>query len=951
MFKNKFSYWLILIICSIVSMFFFSYSYNISVNTIDKLSENKIESEYEYLKSNIDYFQKDRKAYLSILTNNQVVKDYLNVSNEANKNKLEKIFIEQISMLDFVMQLRIISLEGKELLRVDKNKNEIKIIPLEKLQNKSNRDYFRKFILLEQDEIGISSLDLNEENGIIEKPFNSTLRISMPVFDKGVKKALIVINYSMNNWLEQFVKSSSLNIYLLDSDGFFIVHPDNKFKWSKYLEPQINSKDIFDIEKEYTKNITLWDDKQYTLIYDFKDTNDKRIFVDQSKWIGFITIIGILILILPFIVIIYKYIKELKNNEKKVNRILDNAFDSVLMIDSKGIIQTINAVTSKTFGYTKEELIGKNVNILIPEPHHSKHDDYLKSHNPNLMAKVLGSQRELFGLSKSNKLIPINLAITKFLIDSKMYFIGTIRNVSEEKETKKLFENVFTKSPLGIALVLDDGSFWRLNDNFCNTVGYSQDELMKLTFQDITHADDLNKDLEFVNKLITKELDSYSLEKRYIHKDGTIVWINLSVRPIFLDDKKEKLEFFIAMIENITERKLILEKLDITTKRLMQAEEISLLGHWDWDILKDSLYWSDTMLVLFGKKNENFHANYESFIECVYEEDRSLVNIKVQDSFDNNTPFDMEYRIVVKDKIKIIHAKGTTTYLDGKPIRMFGTCQDITEIKELYEKQQNQEYFLMQQSKLASMGEMVASIAHQWRQPLNSIGLSVQDILPAYKNNEVNEEYIIEIRDEMMEQLNYMSNTIDEFRNFFKKSNTLINFNILDSIEEIISLYWAQLNESSIFLSIEVSYNNDIYKIDDLPEELKEKFILASQPSELKQIIINCIANAKDAIESLNTIDKIEENIDIIISKNDNYNFMQIAIIDFAGGIDDSNIERIFEPYFTTKEMGTGLGLYICEMIARKSLNGKIKYEKISKEVASKLYKGSKFIIEFPIQK
>jgi PAS domain S-box-containing protein len=951
MFKNKFSYWLILIICSIVSMFFFSYSYNISVNTIDKLSENKIESEYEYLKSNIDYFQKDRKAYLSILTNNQVVKDYLNVSNETNKNKLEKIFIEQISMLDFVMQLRIISLEGKELLRVDKNKNEIKIIPLEKLQNKSNRDYFRKFILLEQDEIGISSLDLNEENGIIEKPFNSTLRISMPVFDKGVKKALIVINYSMNNWLEQFVKSSSLNIYLLDSDGFFIVHPDNKFKWSKYLEPQINSKDIFDIEKEYTKNIILWDDKQYTLIYDLKNTNDKKIFVDQSKWIGFITIIGILILILPFIVIIYEYIKELKNNEKKVNRILDNAFDSVLMIDSKGIIQTINAVTSKTFGYTKEELIGKNVNILIPEPHHSKHDDYLKSHNPNLMAKVLGSQRELFGLSKSNKLIPINLAITKFLIDSKMYFIGTIRNVSEEKETKKLFENVFTKSPLGIALVLDDGSFWRLNDNFCNIVGFSQDELMKLTFQDITHADDLNKDLEFVNKLITKELDSYSLEKRYIHKDGTIVWINLSVRPIFLDDKKEKLEFFIAMIENITERKLILEKLDITTKRLMQAEEISLLGHWDWDILKNSLYWSDTMVVLFGKKNENFHANYESFIESVYEEDRSLVNIKVQDSFDNNTPFDMEYRIVVKDKIKIIHAKGTTTYLDGKPIRMFGTCQDITEIKELYEKQQNQEYFLMQQSKLASMGEMVASIAHQWRQPLNSIGLSVQDILPAYKNNEVNEEYIIEIRDEMMEQLNYMSNTIDEFRNFFKKSNTLINFNILDSIKEIISLYWAQLNESSIFLSIEVSYNNDIYKIDDLPEELKEKFILASQPSELKQIIINCIANAKDAIESLNIIDKIEENIDIIISKNDNYDFMQIAIIDFAGGIDDSNIERIFEPYFTTKEMGTGLGLYICEMITRKSLNGKIKYEKISKEVDSKLYKGSKFIIEVPIQK
>jgi nitrogen fixation/metabolism regulation signal transduction histidine kinase len=169
-----------------------------------------------------------------------------------------------------------------------------------------------------------------------------------------------------------------------------------------------------------------------------------------------------------------------------------------------------------------------------------------------------------------------------------------------------------------------------------------------------------------------------------------------------------------------------------------------------------------------------------------------------------------------------------------------GITQDISQRK-----------LLESQSKLASMGEMIGNIAHQWRQPLNSIGLTIQDLLPAYRHNEINEEYLIESKDEIMEQLKYMSKTIDEFRNFFTKANKVTQFNIIDSLKEIISFYWAQLKESSVLIDIYIYKANKKYNIKELEEIDFKEYEIFTRISELKQLIINCISNAKDAIVNL----------------------------------------------------------------------------------------------------
>ena len=249
---------------------------------------------------------------------------------------------------------------------------------------------------------------------------------------------------------------------------------------------------------------------------------------------------------------------------------------------------------------------------------------------------------------------------------------------------------------------------------------------------------------------------------------------------------------------------------------------------------------------------------------------------------------------------------------------------------------------LMEQSKMASMGEMVGSIAHQWRQPLNSIGFILQDMISAYRHNEFDEEYLKEVKKEMMEQLNYMSETIDEFRNYFKKDEPYRQFNLIRSVQDVNKLYRSQL--TNYHLSLELTIEGK--KLAECSKEEIDAFDVTNQESQLKQVLINCITNAKDAIIEHKEPHNKQKIIGIELT-SDQEN-MLISVNDLAGGINPKNLQRIFEPYFTTKNMGTGLGLYICRMICKKSLNGDIRYQQNEIIIDGKKVLGSKLIISIP---
>jgi len=224
--------------------------------------------------------------------------------------------------------------------------------------------------------------------------------------------------------------------------------------------------------------------------------------------------------------------------------------------------------------------------------------------------------------------------------------------------------------------------------------------------------------------------------------------------------------------------------------------------------------------------------------------------------------------------------------------------------KEVSENRKKDE-LLTQQAKLAAMGEMVGSIAHQWRQPLNSLSLRIQFLDDDLEDDLINKEYVDEYITESMKLINFMSKTIDDFRNFYRVDKIKSEFCVVSVINSVVNLVSAQLEEHNIKLSIEGDESQTITGLE----------------SELQQVILNIINNAKDVF-----IEKEQKNATINIYVCKENKDVIVTILDNAGGIPSNVIDRVFEPYFTTKEQGkgTGLGLYMSKMIIEDNMNGSI---------------------------
>ncbi|MBF0556421.1 MAG: PAS domain-containing sensor histidine kinase [Nitrospirae bacterium] len=217
------------------------------------------------------------------------------------------------------------------------------------------------------------------------------------------------------------------------------------------------------------------------------------------------------------------------------------------------------------------------------------------------------------------------------------------------------------------------------------------------------------------------------------------------------------------------------------------------------------------------------------------------------------------------------------------------------------------EQILVQQSKLATMGEMIVVIAHQWKQPLNVISLIVQDMEDAYEYEGLDREYIKRAVKSVMEQVGFMTRTIDDFRDFLRPSKEKVKFSIIKAIEEILFMNEALLKRNDIIVSLD-------------KDSLPDNYEITGYPNEFKHVILNLVNNSRDAILSLNK----QGRISICLTKKDEK--MAITISDNGGGIPPEIIEKIFDPYFTTKpeQEGTGIGLYMSRTIIESRMGGKL---------------------------
>ena len=302
--------------------------------------------------------------------------------------------------------------------------------------------------------------------------------------------------------------------------------------------------------------------------------------------------------------------------------------------------------------------------------------------------------------------------------------------------------------------------------------------------------------------------------------------------------------------------------------------------------------------------------------EDVKRAEEALANI-----IENGSVVDFEKTCIVKDNLQLSVNMSMVLLPDKK--RILISIKDITQHK-----------LMESQSKLASMGEMIGNIAHQWRQPLSLISTIASGIKLQVEFEQFNEKDIIPNMDNIIKQTTYLSNTIDDFRNFIKNSNEKSEVQISNVINKTLSI----LNPSMVTHNISVILN--------LEDDIK----IIGYENQLIQALINIINNSKDAIKEKLKDD--EERLIFIKTKSTNNSFI-LEIKDNAGGIIESVMDKIFEPYFTTKHksIGTGIGLSITHQIITKHHNAHIYASNKTYEYENKTYTGACFTITFDKQK
>lgn len=395
--------------------------------------------------------------------------------------------------------------------------------------------------------------------------------------------------------------------------------------------------------------------------------------------------------------------------------------------------------------------------------------------------------------------------------------------------------------------------------------------------------------------------------KEAIEKSNIISKTDINGIITFVND-----EF--CKISGYSERELVGKNHNIVRHPDIDASKFKLL----WDTIKAKDIYKDTVKNR-AKDGSTFYVN-TTIVPILDENDNIDEFIAIR--------YDVTKEVVLKEELlkKEIEYEELNKTLEKRVQEQTKELQELNKtlelrVKEEISKNEEKQRVMFWQSRHASLGQMLANIAHQWRQPLTELNLALFSIKKAASND--NSEDLSKFYKESKNIIKNMSETIDDFTNFFKPKKEKQYFKISHSIKESITLLDNTIKDDMISLKTNFT-------------DIK----VLGVENELTQVIINLINNAKDAF--INNAILIRE---INISTKKEEGFAVIEVSDNAGGISKENMERVFEPYFTTKHksQGTGLGLFMSRMICEQGLNGFM-------DVSSK--KGmTTFIIKIPLDK
>lgn len=500
-------------------------------------------------------------------------------------------------------------------------------------------------------------------------------------------------------------------------------------------------------------------------------------------------------------------------------------------------------------------------------------------------------------------------------------FINSIFNRYNKRLERKNLLLTKWKDRYELAIIASNDGLWDVNlktnkiffsNKWLNMFGYKRDEIQNFKeWLTLVHEDDKPEVLKKFSKHVEGQSEHFICEYRLRDKRGDYKWVLVRGKA-FIDENESRM---LMMSMDIDDRMNL-------TKELRDVELLTEFGRiviFRWQNNDDlTVKFVSKSIETYGYSPLEFIDTNNAFFSFVYEKDVLKLQNRISKAINNDeSSFTSIHRVIDKQKnIKWVYNRTILVKDDyGQVTSLYGYLNDITKIKmneedlkvrvkEEVEKNIEKDRMLIQQNKMASMGEMLGNIAHQWRQPLNNINLLLHFIRDNFKN--FTKEDLHESVASAKLQIDYMSQTIDDFRNFYQPTKDKKIFDIKQSLVQSSKIVATSFEQNGVDLEI-----------------LGDKVEIENYENEFEQVIVNILNNAVDAAIIKKKEEKFNPKVLIDIRKNED---IIISISNNCGNVQKEVLDRMFEPYFTTKfeNQGTGIGLYMAKIIIEKNMKGKI---------------------------
>ena len=490
---------------------------------------------------------------------------------------------------------------------------------------------------------------------------------------------------------------------------------------------------------------------------------------------------------------------------------------------------------------------------------------------------------------------------------------------ASQHEHIQRFERVFEMGPIGMCIVGPDLKLSKVNKAMCEISGYAGEELTGLKFEEITHPDDVEIDVELAGRLFRGEIPFYQIEKRYIPKDGSIRWGHLTATMV--RDETGTPLYGLGMVKDIQERKVAEEAVARATRLFEEAEQIAGLGSWELVLDTGKVHCSDNACRIFGLNPGQQFYSRDDMSNTVHPDDRDIPLKGDERLLATGEPIQVEYRILPGGELRHIQVRARLEMRGGHPERIVGIARDITETRRL-ERQ------FLEAQRMEAIGGLASGVAHDFNNILTVI-TGYASLMRAQMREDPS----------LLVSLQAQSKAVDRAAALTRQ---LLAFSRKQRFEPRV------LDLNAVIGELRKALLGAVGEHIELVTALASKGQIEADPAQLEQVIVNLVVNARHAMPGGGKLKIETEDVAVGTASTQALNgiergdYVRLSVTDTGIGMDPDTAAHIFEPFFTTKEKGQGTGLGLA------AVYGIVKQSQGAIAVESRLGSGTVFKIYLP---